>query len=246
LFDGTLRENVLLGVDETTTTEEQLHQACRDAEIHDFIVSLPDGYNTEVGTRGVTLSGGQKQRLAIARALIRSPRLLLLDEATSNLDAETERSVQAVIEKNKKNRTMVVVAHRLATVQNADVIFVLADGRVVEKGDHASLVSRRGVYYQMVSLTFPIWHGTVLINGLSVPVASVGQVAVLPSQVAGRCFKHNAECYLVYTQSFVSFLPISMRYYCSPPDDTPSRKREPPSPPPRLHHDICNPPRGVP
>ncbi len=152
LFDGTLRENILLGVDETTTSEEQLHQACRDAEIHDFIISLPDGYNTSVGTRGVTLSGGQKQRLSIARALIRKPRLLLLDEATSNLDAETEKSVQAVFEKNKKNRTMVVVAHRLATVQNADVIFVLADGRVVEKGNHASLVSKRGIYYQMVRL----------------------------------------------------------------------------------------------
>ncbi|KAK3303119.1 P-loop containing nucleoside triphosphate hydrolase protein [Chaetomium strumarium] len=149
LFDGTLRENILLGVDEATATEEQLHQACRDAEIHDFIVSLPDGYDTSVGTRGVTLSGGQKQRLAIARALIRNPRLLLLDEATSNLDAETEKSVQAVFEKHKRNRTMVVVAHRLATVQNADVIFVLADGRVVEKGDHASLLSQRGIYYQM-------------------------------------------------------------------------------------------------
>ncbi|KAK4153850.1 P-loop containing nucleoside triphosphate hydrolase protein [Chaetomidium leptoderma] len=149
LFDGTLRENILLGVDEATTTEEQLHQACRDAEIHDFIVSLPDGYSTEVGTRGVALSGGQKQRLSIARALIRNPRLLLLDEATSSLDAETERSVQAVFEKNKKNRTMVVVAHRLATVQNADVIFVMADGRVVEKGDHGSLLRRRGIYYQM-------------------------------------------------------------------------------------------------
>jgi ABC-type multidrug transport system fused ATPase/permease subunit len=152
LFDGTLRENILLGVDEEVASEEQLRQACRDAEIHDFIASLPDGYNTQVGTKGVTLSGGQKQRLAIARALIRNPRLLLLDEATSNLDAETERSVQAVFEKNKKNRTMVVVAHRLATVQNADVIFVLADGRVVEKGDHSSLLNRRGVYYQMVSL----------------------------------------------------------------------------------------------
>lgn len=151
LFDGTLRDNILLGVDPDKTTEEELHQACRDAEIHDFIVSLPDGYQTEVGTRGVTLSGGQKQRLAIARALIRNPRLLLLDEATSNLDAETERAVQAVFEKTKKNRTMVVVAHRLATVQNADVIFVLGDGRVIEKGDHSSLLRRRGVYYQMVS-----------------------------------------------------------------------------------------------
>lgn len=151
LFDGTLRENILIGVDEDTVTEGQLHQACRDAEIHDFIASLPDGYNTEVGTKGVMLSGGQKQRLAIARALIRNPRLLLLDEATSNLDAETEKAVQAVFEKNKKNRTMVVVAHRLATVQNADVIFVLGDGKVIERGDHASLLRRRGVYYQMVS-----------------------------------------------------------------------------------------------
>ncbi|KAK4162825.1 hypothetical protein QBC43DRAFT_345662 [Cladorrhinum sp. PSN259] len=143
LFDGTLRENILLGVDEDTATEEQLHQACRDAEMHDFIMSLPDGYSTEVGTRGVTLSGGQKQRIAIARALIRHPRLLLLDEATSSLDTETEQAIQAVFEKNRKDRTMIVVAHRLATVQNADVIFVLCDGRVVEKGDHASLLSRR-------------------------------------------------------------------------------------------------------
>ncbi|KAK0628761.1 P-loop containing nucleoside triphosphate hydrolase protein [Bombardia bombarda] len=149
LFDGTLRDNILLGVDPDNTTDEQLHQACRDAEIHDFIVSLPDGYNTEVGTRGVTLSGGQRQRLAIARAVIRNPRLLLLDEATSNLDAETEKAVQAVFEKNKKNRTMIVVAHRLATVQNADVIFVLGDGRVMEKGDHAALLKKRGIYYQM-------------------------------------------------------------------------------------------------
>jgi len=151
LFDATIKENILIGVDEDVVTDDQLHQACRDAEIHDFITSLPDGYNTEVGTRGVLLSGGQKQRLAIARALIRNPRLLLLDEATSSLDAETEKAVQAVFEKNKKNRTMVVVAHRLATVQNADVIFVLGDGRVMEKGDHATLLSRRGIYYQMVS-----------------------------------------------------------------------------------------------
>ncbi|KAK0616812.1 P-loop containing nucleoside triphosphate hydrolase protein [Immersiella caudata] len=149
LFDGTLRENILIGVDEDDVTEEQLHQACRDAEIHDFIASLPEGYNTEVGTKGVMLSGGQKQRLAIARALIRNPRLLLLDEATSSLDAETEKAVQAVFEKNKKNRTMVVVAHRLATVQNADVIFVLGDGKVMERGDHATLLRKRGIYYQM-------------------------------------------------------------------------------------------------
>jgi ABC-type multidrug transport system fused ATPase/permease subunit len=151
LFNGTIRENIILGVDEDSVTDEDVHQACRDAEIHDFVVSLPEGYNTEIGTKGVSLSGGQRQRLSIARALIRKPRLLLLDEATSNLDAETEKAVQAVFEKNKKDRTMVVVAHRLATIQNADVIFVMGNGRVVERGSHAELIKKRGLYYQMVS-----------------------------------------------------------------------------------------------
>ena len=154
LFEGSIRENILLGVDENGVTDEELHQACRDAEIHDFIISLPMGYNTEVGTKGVALSGGQKQRVAIARALIRKPRVLLLDEATSNLDSETEKAVQAVFEKTRKGKTMVVVAHRLATVQNADVIFVIGDGQVLESGNHQSLLKQRGVYYQMVS--FPL------------------------------------------------------------------------------------------
>lgn len=151
LFDGTIRENIFLGVDQSAIEDEALFQACRDAEIHDFISSLPDGYETEVGTKGVALSGGQKQRIAIARALIRNPRVLLLDEATSNLDSETEKSVQAVFEKTGKGRTMVVIAHRLATVQNADVIFVIGDGRVVESGNHSTLLRQRGLYYQMVS-----------------------------------------------------------------------------------------------
>jgi len=155
LFDGTLRENILLGLehDDGAATDEEMYQACRDAGIHDFIVSLPEGYATEVGTKGVALSGGQKQRISIARALIRNPRLLLLDEATSNLDSETERQVQAVFERTKAERTMVVVAHRLATVQNADVIFVLGDGKVLEKGNHAALLKKKGVYYQMVSIS---------------------------------------------------------------------------------------------
>lgn len=152
LFDASLRDNILLGIsDPEFISDATLHAACRDAGLHDFIVSLPEGYDTSVGGKGVALSGGQKQRVAIARALIRNPRLLLLDEATSNLDSETERAVQAVFEETKMQRTMVVVAHRLATVQNADVIYVLGDGRVLEKGDHASLLRRRGVYYQMVS-----------------------------------------------------------------------------------------------
>ncbi|PMD25015.1 P-loop containing nucleoside triphosphate hydrolase protein [Hyaloscypha hepaticicola] len=150
LFQGTIRENVLLGVEESTSTE-RLHQACRDAEIHDFIMSLPEGYQTDVGSKGIALSGGQKQRIAIARALIRDPKILLLDEATSSLDSESEKLVQAAFERAGKGRTMVVVAHRLATVQNADIIFVLGEGKVLETGDHNQLLRKRGVYYQMVS-----------------------------------------------------------------------------------------------
>ncbi|KAF4994158.1 hypothetical protein FGRMN_5932 [Fusarium graminum] len=149
LFQGTLRENILLGVDPSSVTEEQLHQACRDASIHDFIVSLPEGYNTNIGSRGVSLSGGQKQRVAIARALIRDPKVLLLDEATSSLDSESEKLVQAAFERASEGRTMLVVAHRLATVQNADVIFVLGDGQLLEQGSHVELLKKRGVYWHM-------------------------------------------------------------------------------------------------
>ncbi|CZT49832.1 related to multidrug resistance protein [Rhynchosporium secalis] len=151
LFEGSIRDNILLGVDANTTSDSAIHLACQQAEIHEFIISLPSGYATEVGTRGIALSGGQKQRIAIARALIRNPRVLLLDEATSNLDSETEREVQNVFEKTGKGkgRTMVVVAHRLATVQNADVIFVVEGGRVVEKGNHNELLALRSTYWQM-------------------------------------------------------------------------------------------------
>ncbi|KAL4865925.1 hypothetical protein BDV12DRAFT_210806 [Aspergillus spectabilis] len=147
---GTIRENILLGMDSPRTAESQLHAACTQASIHDFISSLPDRYNTDIGSRGITLSGGQKQRIAVARALIRNPKILLLDEATSSLDSESERIVQADFERVAKGRTMIVVAHRLATVQNADVIFVLGGGGVVlERGSHGKLIKRRGVYYRM-------------------------------------------------------------------------------------------------
>ncbi|KAI0007485.1 P-loop containing nucleoside triphosphate hydrolase protein [Xylariaceae sp. FL0662B] len=149
LFQGTLRENILLGVDIDAVSDEELYAVCRDASIHDFIASLPDGYNTEVGSKGVSLSGGQKQRVAIARALIRNPNLLLLDEATSSLDSESEKLVQGAFERAAAGRTMIVVAHRLATVQNADVIFVLGEGKVLEKGSHAELLKKRGVYWHM-------------------------------------------------------------------------------------------------
>ncbi|KAI0015981.1 ABC transporter-like protein [Xylariomycetidae sp. FL0641] len=149
LFNGTIRENILLGVDPESITDAQLYQVCQDAGIHEFVSSLPDGYNTMAGIKGILLSGGQKQRISIARALIRKPRLLLLDEATSNLDSETEKMVQAVLERTRQGRTMVVVAHRLSTVQNADIIFVLGDGHVIESGTHLSLLQKRGVYYSM-------------------------------------------------------------------------------------------------
>ncbi|VUC26732.1 unnamed protein product [Clonostachys rosea] len=148
IFQGTIRENIVLGVD-ANTTDEQVKTACRDASIHDFISSLPDGYSTEIGSKGVNLSGGQKQRIAIARALIRNPQLLLLDEATSSLDSENARIVQAAFEKVSKGRTMIVIAHQLSTIQNADVIFVLGEGKVLEKGNHIELLKRKKIYWNM-------------------------------------------------------------------------------------------------
>jgi ABC-type multidrug transport system fused ATPase/permease subunit len=152
MFRGTVRDNILFGVpDPSSVSDEQIHAVCRDAFIHDFIVSLPEGYATDVGQRGVSMSGGQKQRIAIARALIRDPKLLLLDEATSALDSESEKIVQAAFERAREGRTMIAVAHRLSTIQNADVIFVFDEGKVVEKGTHNELVQRQGVYWGMVS-----------------------------------------------------------------------------------------------
>lgn len=139
------------GHEDEMADEERMHTAARAAGIHDFVASLPEGYETDIGTAGVALSGGQKQRISIARALVRNPSVLLLDEATSSLDSETERKIQEVFDSERGKRTILMVAHRLATVQNADVIFVMNDGVVVEKGSHASLLGKRGLYYQMVS-----------------------------------------------------------------------------------------------
>ena len=158
LFEGTIRENLILGVETSSVTDKEIHQACRDAEIHDFITSLPDGYGTELGINTSTaLSGGQKQRLCLARALLHKPKLLLLDEATSSLDSQSEKLVQQAIERLAANRemTVVAVAHRLATIQKADVIFVFGEieegwgSRILEKGTHQELLGRRGVYWVM-------------------------------------------------------------------------------------------------
>ena len=151
LYQGSIRENILLGIrDDGDISEETLIQACKDANIHTFINSLPEGYSTDAGSRGLALSGGQRQRLAIARALVRDPTILLLDEATSALDTQSEGLVQTALEMAAKGRTTVAVAHRLSTVRNADCIFVLDAGRVVEAGSHAELVRKRGRYWDMV------------------------------------------------------------------------------------------------
>lgn len=162
LFSGTIRDNITLGIPNSEENnasgipDAEVHRAAADAGIHEFVASLPEGYGTAIGAGGLALSGGQKQRISLARALMRQPGLLLLDEATSSLDSETEARVQAVLDSMKGLRTMVVVAHRLATVQNADIIFVLGeDGKLVESGDHASLLDLEGVYYNMVCSPVP-------------------------------------------------------------------------------------------
>ncbi|VAI56740.1 unnamed protein product [Triticum turgidum subsp. durum] len=152
LFAGTIRENIVYGTE--TASEAEIENAARSANAHDFISNLKDGYDTWCGERGVQLSGGQKQRIAIARAILKNPAILLLDEATSALDSQSEKVVQEALERVMVGRTSVVVAHRLSTIQNCDLITVLDKGIVVEKGTHSSLMSKgpSGTYYSLVSL----------------------------------------------------------------------------------------------
>jgi ATP-binding cassette subfamily B protein/subfamily B ATP-binding cassette protein MsbA len=148
LFDGSARDNISYG--RHNATDAEIEDAARRANAHEFIVKLPDGYNTFVGERGVKLSGGQQQRLAIARAILAKPQILILDEATSNLDTESEQLIQASMASLLAGRTTFVIAHRLSTVRRADLILLMEDGRVIERGTHDELMSARGVYYDMV------------------------------------------------------------------------------------------------
>ena len=152
LFDDTVRANIAYG--RLDATDDEIMQAARQAAAHDFISQMPQGYDTIIGPHGVKLSGGQRQRLSIARAMLKNAPILLLDEATSALDSESEHSVQQALEQLMRQRTTLVIAHRLSTVQHASIIYVLEEGRVVESGDHASLLAAGGRYHQLYSMQF--------------------------------------------------------------------------------------------
>ncbi|XP_070326213.1 phosphatidylcholine translocator ABCB4 isoform X2 [Odocoileus virginianus] len=152
LFDCSIADNIAYGDNSRLVTMPEIVSAAKAANIHPFIETLPHKYETRVGDKGTQLSGGQKQRIAIARALIRHPRILLLDEATSALDTESEKIVQEALDNAREGRTCIVIAHRLSTIQNADMIVVIENGRVREQGTHQQLLAQRGIYFTMVSV----------------------------------------------------------------------------------------------
>jgi ATP-binding cassette subfamily B protein len=152
LFHDTIRTNLLYA--KMDATQEEIEAACRAANIHDFIVGLHDGYDTVAGERGYRLSGGEKQRIAIARVILKNPRILVLDEATSHLDSTVEQKIQQALDRVMEGRTSIVIAHRLSTILAADLILVLNRGKIVERGTHSELVGLGGLYTQLYETQF--------------------------------------------------------------------------------------------
>ena len=147
LFKGSIAENIAYG--QQGAQPEKIIEAAKAANIHDFVLSLPEGYDTDVGERGHRLSGGEKQRVSIARALLKDPRILILDEATSSVDTETESLIQEALDRLMENRTSIIIAHRLSTLKNADKIVVIDHGEIVEEGCHEELIQRGGLYARL-------------------------------------------------------------------------------------------------
>ena len=150
LFNDTIRYNI--GYGHPGASQAEIEQAAKLAQVHDFVLELPEGYDTKVGERGLKLSGGEKQRVAIARTILKDPRILILDEATSALDSRTEQDIQSALRAVSNRRTTLVIAHRLSTVVDADEIIVLQDGLVAERGSHAELLAKGGLYARMWTL----------------------------------------------------------------------------------------------
>ena len=170
LFNDTVFYNVQYGRPDTTPAE--VEEAARLAQIHDFVMGLPDGYNTRVGERGLKLSGGEKQRVAIARTILKQPRILLFDEATSALDTHTEKDIQAALRQVSADRTTLVIAHRLSTVVDADQIIVLDDGRIVERGRHGALLALKGHYAALWARQQDAQHEPAAAPAIADPVSA--------------------------------------------------------------------------
>ncbi len=150
LFNATVRENIAYGVDQAS--DAGVEKAARAAQLHDFILTLPQGYDTVIGERGVTLSGGQRQRLTIARTLLLDPRILILDDSTSSVDIETEGLIQAALREVMRGRTTFIIAHRASTLRAADLVLVLDQGKIVQQGTHRELIRRDGLYREIYRL----------------------------------------------------------------------------------------------
>jgi ATP-binding cassette subfamily B protein len=151
LFSRTIRENIIYGIDRQVSDEE-IEQAARAAAVHDSIMTFPEKYNTLVGEKGVTLSGGQKQRVAIARTIMKNPRILILDDATSSVDLETEAVIRKALENLMENRTTFIIAHRIQSVAKADLILVLDKGSIIQEGTHDELLAQDGVYKKIFEI----------------------------------------------------------------------------------------------